>query len=272
MLQAPHPDRARGARGRHRVRVPLPGVGRLALRHRLHPGRRRRVDRFVSPQRAPRPALVPCGGGGSRRGRGGGDRARGARPHHAAARGQPPGRALGVPRRQAAGRRRRRRRRWSGRSARSSDAAVSVGELLDDVEWRYPEKTVRLRFFRCALEGEPRAAEGQEIAWVAPADLGALRVPARRRRPRRPAQPPLTASASRRRRALSSRHAPRRRPAPPPAASPCAPPAARPPRRHSQRSQPETGPSRWPTTQDASAIAETAAKRRHQDDLRSSSP
>ena len=24
------------------------------------------------------------------------------------------------------------------------DAAVSVGELLDDVEWRYPEKTVRL--------------------------------------------------------------------------------------------------------------------------------
>jgi mutator protein MutT len=51
------------------------------------------------------------------------------------------------------------------------DAAVSVGELLDDVEWRYPEKTVRLRFFRCALEGEPRAAEGQDIAWVTPADL-----------------------------------------------------------------------------------------------------
>ena len=57
------------------------------------------------------------------------------------------------------------------------DAAVSVGELLDDVEWRYPEKTVRLRFFRCALEGEPRAAEGQEIAWVAPADLGRYEFP-----------------------------------------------------------------------------------------------
>jgi 8-oxo-dGTP diphosphatase len=51
------------------------------------------------------------------------------------------------------------------------DAAVTVGELLDDVEWTYPEKTVRLLFFRCALDDEPRAAEGQEIAWVAPADL-----------------------------------------------------------------------------------------------------
>ena len=52
------------------------------------------------------------------------------------------------------------------------DAAVTVGELVEDVEWTYPEKVVRLRFFRCALEDEPRAAEGQEIAWVAPADLG----------------------------------------------------------------------------------------------------
>jgi 8-oxo-dGTP diphosphatase len=57
------------------------------------------------------------------------------------------------------------------------DAAVTVGELLDDVEWTYPEKTVRLRFFRCALEGEPRAAEGQEIAWVAAADLGGYEFP-----------------------------------------------------------------------------------------------
>ncbi len=57
------------------------------------------------------------------------------------------------------------------------DAAVTVGELLDDVEWTYPEKTVRLLFFRCALAGEPRAAEGQEIAWVAPADLGRYEFP-----------------------------------------------------------------------------------------------
>jgi mutator protein MutT len=37
------------------------------------------------------------------------------------------------------------------------DVAVTVGELLDDVEWTYPEKTVRLLFFRCALAAE---AEG----------------------------------------------------------------------------------------------------------------
>jgi mutator protein MutT len=57
------------------------------------------------------------------------------------------------------------------------DAAVTVGELVEDVEWAYPEKVVRLRFFRCALEDEPRAAEGQEIAWVAPADLGRYEFP-----------------------------------------------------------------------------------------------
>jgi 8-oxo-dGTP diphosphatase len=51
------------------------------------------------------------------------------------------------------------------------DAAVTVGPLLEDVEWAYPGKTVRLRFYRCALEGEPRAVEGQELAWVAPPDL-----------------------------------------------------------------------------------------------------
>ena len=57
------------------------------------------------------------------------------------------------------------------------DAVVTVGELLDDVEWTYPEKTVRLLFFRCALDDEPRAAEGQEIAWVAPADLDRYEFP-----------------------------------------------------------------------------------------------
>jgi 8-oxo-dGTP diphosphatase len=57
------------------------------------------------------------------------------------------------------------------------DAAVAVGELLDDVTWAYPEKTVRLRFFRCALTGEPRAAEGQQIAWVRPAELGGYDFP-----------------------------------------------------------------------------------------------
>jgi mutator protein MutT len=50
-------------------------------------------------------------------------------------------------------------------------AGVTVGPLLETVDWTYPEKQVRLSFFRCAIEGEPRALEGQEIAWVAPPDL-----------------------------------------------------------------------------------------------------
>jgi mutator protein MutT len=57
------------------------------------------------------------------------------------------------------------------------DATVTVGELLDDLEWTYPEKTVRLQFFRCAIEGDARAALGQEIAWVRPADLGGYAFP-----------------------------------------------------------------------------------------------
>ncbi len=48
---------------------------------------------------------------------------------------------------------------------------VTVGPLLETVDWAYPEKRVRLSFFRCAIEGEPQALEGQEIAWVAALEL-----------------------------------------------------------------------------------------------------
>ena len=54
---------------------------------------------------------------------------------------------------------------------------VTVGPLLETVDWTYPEKRVRLSFFRCAIEGEPRALEGQEIAWVAPSDLPRYQFP-----------------------------------------------------------------------------------------------
>jgi 8-oxo-dGTP diphosphatase len=50
-------------------------------------------------------------------------------------------------------------------------ATVTVGPLLETVDWTYPGKRVRIAFFRCRLDGEPRALEGQEMAWVAPADL-----------------------------------------------------------------------------------------------------
>ena len=54
---------------------------------------------------------------------------------------------------------------------------VSVGERIETVEWQYPDKRVSLTFFRCALAGEPRPLEGQEMAWVTPADLARYRFP-----------------------------------------------------------------------------------------------
>jgi len=51
------------------------------------------------------------------------------------------------------------------------DAAVAVGPLLETLDWTYPGRRVRLSFFRCTIAGEPRALEGQEIAWVRPAEL-----------------------------------------------------------------------------------------------------
>ena len=56
-------------------------------------------------------------------------------------------------------------------------AEVSVGERLETVEWEYPDKAVRLIFFRCGVRGEPRPLEGQEMAWVAPTDLARYEFP-----------------------------------------------------------------------------------------------
>ncbi|HET7874210.1 MAG TPA: (deoxy)nucleoside triphosphate pyrophosphohydrolase, partial [Methylomirabilota bacterium] len=50
-------------------------------------------------------------------------------------------------------------------------ALVVVGDLIETVDWTYPDKRLRLHFYRCVIQGEPRPLEGQEIAWVAPGDL-----------------------------------------------------------------------------------------------------
>jgi len=50
-------------------------------------------------------------------------------------------------------------------------AAVSVGASIDTVEWEYPGRRMRLSFYRCSLTGEPRALEGQELAWALPEEL-----------------------------------------------------------------------------------------------------
>lgn len=55
--------------------------------------------------------------------------------------------------------------------------AFSVGERVAEVDWQYPDKRVRIAFFRGTVEGEPRPLEGQELAWVAPADLDRYEFP-----------------------------------------------------------------------------------------------
>jgi 8-oxo-dGTP diphosphatase len=57
------------------------------------------------------------------------------------------------------------------------DADVEVHELLLETTHAYPDKTVTLYFHRCALAGHPRPLLGQEMRWVARADLPALGFP-----------------------------------------------------------------------------------------------
>ena len=55
---------------------------------------------------------------------------------------------------------------------------ASVGELIETVDWTYPEKRVRIFFYRCAVSGEPCPQERQEMLWVEAARLPAYRFPA----------------------------------------------------------------------------------------------
>jgi len=57
------------------------------------------------------------------------------------------------------------------------DAAVRVGAELLAVTHEYPERIVELRFFECALEGEPQPMLGQEMRWVRREDLASLPFP-----------------------------------------------------------------------------------------------
>ena len=57
------------------------------------------------------------------------------------------------------------------------DAAIDVGEEILATVHHYPDRSIELRFFRCALLGEPRPAMGQEMRWVARADLASIQLP-----------------------------------------------------------------------------------------------
>jgi mutator protein MutT len=55
------------------------------------------------------------------------------------------------------------------------DLQARAVETLREVEWAYPAVRVHVSFVRCEADGEPRALEGQDIAWAGPAELDALR-------------------------------------------------------------------------------------------------
>lgn len=56
---------------------------------------------------------------------------------------------------------------------------VTVGERLEVIEHSYPEKSVRLEFFRCRLSaGTPTPLGCAALAWVGPAELANYSFPA----------------------------------------------------------------------------------------------
>jgi mutator protein MutT len=57
------------------------------------------------------------------------------------------------------------------------DTEVDVFERILEVSHAYPDRTVRLHFYRCALLGIPRALVAQEMRWVPGADLSTLGFP-----------------------------------------------------------------------------------------------
>lgn len=53
------------------------------------------------------------------------------------------------------------------------------GELLEDITHHYPDKSVRLRFYRCELvRGEPRPIGCDAVQWVAASQLSSFSFPA----------------------------------------------------------------------------------------------
>jgi 8-oxo-dGTP diphosphatase len=56
-------------------------------------------------------------------------------------------------------------------------ATASVEEEIFRTTYAYDDRVLDLRFFRCRLAGDPRPLLGQEIRWVARADLRTLAFP-----------------------------------------------------------------------------------------------
>lgn len=57
------------------------------------------------------------------------------------------------------------------------DLQATVGALVHATTHAYPARTVELHFYACSFEGVPTAMLGQQMRWVARADLAALPFP-----------------------------------------------------------------------------------------------
>jgi mutator protein MutT len=57
------------------------------------------------------------------------------------------------------------------------DAEIEIGEQVLSTVHHYEDRSIELRFFRCALRSDPRPMLGQEMRWVARADLPAIPLP-----------------------------------------------------------------------------------------------
>ena len=57
------------------------------------------------------------------------------------------------------------------------DADVDVHDLVLATSHVYPDRTVVLYFYRCALQGSPRPLLGQEMRWVPRSELSTLGFP-----------------------------------------------------------------------------------------------
>jgi 8-oxo-dGTP diphosphatase len=57
------------------------------------------------------------------------------------------------------------------------DIVAQVGDLVHEVTHVYPDRTVALHFYACGYDGVPKGMIGQQVRWVARADLATLRFP-----------------------------------------------------------------------------------------------
>jgi 8-oxo-dGTP diphosphatase len=57
------------------------------------------------------------------------------------------------------------------------DAEVEVGPQMLTTVHDYPDRSIELCFFRCALKSQPKSMMGQEMRWVQLRDLPSVQLP-----------------------------------------------------------------------------------------------